>query len=801
MDGSMKHADTIKKMSLKEKVALGSGLGYWRTKPLPRLQVPSIFLADGPHGLRKQTNQGDHLGLSASVKTTCFPTASALAASFDVDLLQAVGDALGKEALATGVNIILGPGVNMKRNPLCGRNFEYYSEDPYLSGKLAAAWIRGVQAHGVGVSLKHFACNNQETGRLGSDSLVDQRALREYYLPAFEMAVKEADPATLMCAYNKVNGTYCSDNRVLLTDILREEWGFSGLVMTDWGAMNDRVQSIKAGLDLEMPDSKGRFDREVIAAVQAGDLAEALVDQMADRVLALVERCTHQEAAGLPGDLFHQHHQLAREVAAACAVLLKNEGDILPLTAGEPLTVIGAFADTPRYQGTGSSQVNPTRLSSLLEGLAEHGVAYRYAQGYRLTDEEDPELAQEALALAQEGGTLVLCIGLTELYESEGFDRTTLALPRNQTALMETLHRVNPNIVVLLTGGAPMAMPWLHQARAVLLTHLGGQAGGLAAADVLLGIKEPGGRLAESYPRQYDDVISSSYYTKTPQQVPYYESMFAGYRYFDSAGIPVAFPFGHGLSYTRFSWRDLRLVQKGTYDYEARLFLKNTGERAGAEVVQLYVAPQTGGVYRPVHELKGFQKVFLQPGEETEVTLPLNARSFAFYNESAKEWQVEEGMYVLHLGASSRDIRLSAELLLPGVKAAKSSCDPWYYDLKGVPGKQQFESIYGPYKDFVPSRKGTYHLDNNLLELAQDSRLCRILYGLIKKSLAWRIPGTADDSNPEFKMMLNTVVTSPVRALVLFRPGILNIHQVQGLVDLANGQLRQGLARLLRLKK
>lgn len=783
----MKHADIIEQMTLEEKVALGSGLGQWRTKAFPRLGIPSIFLADGPHGLRKQEKGGDHLGLTSSVKATCFPTASALAASFDAALLNAVGDALGKEARRMGVNVILGPGVNMKRNPLCGRNFEYYSEDPFLSGKLAVAWIQGVQQHRVGVSLKHFACNSQETGRLGSDSLVDQRALREYYLPAFEMAVKEADPATLMCAYNKVNGTYCSDNRQLLTQILREEWGFAGLVMTDWGAMNDRVQSIKAGLDLEMPDSRGRFDREVIAAVQAGELEEALVDQMVDRVLALVDRCPNQDAAGLPGDLFHQHHQLARDAAAACAVLLKNEGNILPLTAGEPLTVIGAFADRPRYQGTGSSRVNPTRLSSLLEGLAEHGVAYRYAQGYRLMDEADPELAQKALALAQEGGTLVLCLGLTEAYESEGFDRTTMALPHNQTALLETLHRVNPNIVVLLTGGAAIETPWLHLSRAVLLTHLAGQAGGLAAADVLLGTQGPAGRLAETWHVKYEDVISSSYYTRVPQQVPYYESMYAGYRYADSAGIPVRFPFGHGLSYTRFAWRDLRVNHLGGYQYEARLFVKNTGERPGAEVVQLYVAPQTGGVYRPVHELKGFCKLFLQPGEEQEVTLPLDARSFAFYNENANEWQVEEGIYVILLGASSRDIRLRAEVLLPGVPANRSVCDPWYYDLKGVPGKQQFVSIYGPYEDFVPSRNGTYHLDNNLLELAQDSRLCRILYWLIKKSLAWRIPGKADDSNPEFKMMLNTVATSPVRALVLLRPGILNIHQVQGLVDLANG--------------
>ena len=578
-EDGMKHADTIAKMSLQEKVALGSGLGHWQTKAFPRLGIPSLFMADGPHGLRKQENAGDHLGLTASVKSTCFPTASALGSSFDPTLLRRVGDALGKEARRLGVQLVLGPGVNMKRNPLCGRNFEYYSEDPYLSGKLAAAWIHGVQQHQVGVSLKHFACNNQESGRMASDSLVDERALREYYLPAFEMAVKEARPATLMCAYNKINGVYASDNKRLLTTILREEWGFDGLVMTDWGAMNDRVKSIQAGLDLEMPDSKGRFDKEVSAAVKAGELDEKLLDRMVDRVLNLVDRCPSQDGSDLPEDLFDQHHNLAREVAAQCAVLLKNEGGILPLTQGEPVRVIGAFAKTPRYQGTGSSQVNPTHLSSLLEGLAAQGVAYRYAQGYRMEDTADEALIEEALELARGAGPLVLCLGLTASYESEGYERKTLALPQNQLRLLARLHAVNPDIVVLLTGGAAMETPWLHQARAVLLTHLAGQAGGLAAADLLLGHKSPGGRLAETWPLSYQDVISSSYYTQVPQQVPYYESMYAGYRYADSAGIPVRFPFGHGLSYTRFAWRDLRLVQKGTYDYEARLVVKNTGEQ------------------------------------------------------------------------------------------------------------------------------------------------------------------------------------------------------------------------------
>ena len=482
-------------------------------------------------------------------------------------------------------------------------------------------------------------------------------------------------------------------------------------------------------------------------------------------------------------------------------MLLKNEGDLLPLPREAPLVVIGAFAEHPRYQGTGSSQVNPTRLSSLLEGLKEHGVRFQYAQGYQPGGTLDEALVQEALALARQGGTIVLCLGLTELDESEGFDRQTMGLPRNQLALLDQLHKVNPDIVVLLTGGSAMETPWLHQAKAVLLTHLAGQAGGLAAADLLLGLHNPEGRLAETWPLAYEDVISSSYYTRPPQQAPYYESLYAGYRYFDSAGKPVRFPFGHGLSYTRFTWRDLRLTQQGTYDFEARVFVKNTGSRAGAEVVQLYVAPQTGGVFRPAHELKGFAKVFLKPGEEAEVVLPLNKRSFAHYSEQEQAWQVEEGMYQIQLGASSRDILLSDSLLLPGVQPVKSPCHPWYRQLDGIPDKAAFVSLYGPYEDFVPSRRGSYHLDNSIHELAQSSRLCRLLHWLIRKGLALSIPGKADDSNPEFRMNLDAVANSPVRSLLLFKPGILNIHQVQGLVDLANGQVWQGLARLLRLKK
>lgn len=798
----MKHADIIKKMTLEEKVALGSGLGYWQTKSYPEHGIPSIFLADGPHGLRKQETAGDHLGLDASVSTTCFPTASALAASWDIDLLRAVGNALGKEALKIGVNVILGPGVNMKRNPLCGRNFEYYSEDPYLTGKLAAAWINGVQQHKVGVSMKHFACNSQETRRMASDSLVDERALREYYLPAFEIAVKEAQPTTLMCAYNRLNGTYCSDHKWLLTDILRDEWGFDGLVVTDWGAMHDRIESIKAGLELEMPDSKGRFDAEVIVAVRSGTLDEALIDRMVDRILTLIDCCPGQEASHLPPDLFDQHHQLARRIAADCAVLLKNEDSILPLARPERVNIIGAFAKAPRYQGTGSSQVTPTQRSSVLDGFTAHNVPYRFAQGYTLTDSADEALAQEALELAKGTDPLIYCIGLTEPYESEGFDRATLSLPQNQLDLLGKLAALNQNIIVLLIGGAAMEMPWLGQAKAVLHMHLGGQAVGLAAADLLLGHVNPSGKLAETYPLAYEDVISSSYYTKVPEQVPYYESMFSGYRYFDSASKPVLFPFGYGLSYTTFAYRDLSVKQTGEHEAEARLLVRNTGTRDGAEVVQLYVAPQTDGVYRPAQELRAFSKVFLKAGEEKEVTLSLTARSFAVYNDKAKAWQVEAGAYEICVGASSRDIRLTQTLTLPGVPAVKSACDPWYYTFDGIPGKQAFESIYGPYTDYTPPTKGTYSTDSSLKELTQTSLLARMLFKIVEKQVAkFTNKGLVDYDNPQFKMLMDTAANSPIRALAQFMPDVLSIHQARGLVDIANGKLIKGVMRLFQRNK
>ncbi|GHV81844.1 glycosyl hydrolase [Spirochaetia bacterium] len=761
-------------------------------------------MCDGPHGLRKQTGSGDHLGLNASVAATCFPTASAAAASWDTGLLREVGEAIGVEALCEGVNIVLGPGVNMKRNPLCGRNFEYYSEDPFLSGKLAAAWIKGAQSKGVGVSLKHFAANNQELKRMSSDSLVDKRSLMEYYLPAFEIAVKEAAPATVMCAYNKLNGVYCSDNRRLLTGILREEWGFDGAVITDWGAMNDRIEGFKAGLDLEMPGSKSRFDAEVKEAVKKGSLDESLVDASVLRLLALIKK-TYTEKPALPPDnpedVKERHHDLARKIAVASGVLLKNEDNLLPLSSGGKITVIGMLAEKPRYQGTGSSMVNPTKIENLLDGIEKYTSKINYFPGYRMEDIEDDALLHEALEGAERAETVLLSIGLTDIYESEGYDRETLSLPRNQIRLLHELYKVNRNIVVVLAGGSVVEMPWLEKTRALLHMQLAGQASGSAAADLLFGAANPSGKLTETYPRKYEDVINSSYYDKIKKQAPYYESIYSGYRYFDTADKDVLFPFGFGLSYTNFEYDNLEIRNFKSYDLDISFTIKNRGQFDGAEAAQLYVRPETGGVYRPRHELKGFVKVFLKAGEEKRITLRLVKQSFAFYHTEKKTWEVEAGDYTIEVGASSRDIRLRQSITLDGIAAQKSACDPWYYTLDRAPGKKEFISIYGDYKETYSPQKGTYNLESSILEMKDASLLCRMIFKGMESAVAKIAGGKVDYRNPQFRMLMASSADNPIKANMLFSPDTMTAPFVQFVLDSANGHFWRGLVRFLRSRK
>ena len=644
----------VKDMTLQEKSSFASGKDFWHLEASDRHDLPSIMVTDGPHGLRKQNKSSDHVGLNVSVPATCFPTAVALACSWDTDLLEQVGNAIGQECVAEQVTVLLGPGMNIKRHPYCGRNFEYFSEDPLLSGKLAAALINGVQKNGVGTSVKHYAVNNQEKGRMIIDAVVDERTLREIYLRGFEIAIKEAQPWTVMCAYNRVNGTYCSEHEYLLNQILRDEWGFEGLVVTDWGAANDRAEGIRTGLDLEMPSSGGINDRLVALAVDNGELDESLLDQAIARNVALSllgkDLSQNKQEADLDAN-----HDLARHVAAECTVLLKNEDQTLPLDSSQSIALIGAFAEQPRYQGTGSSQVKPTTLDNSLDRFKQVADRVEYARGYDpKSAEEDPVLIAEATGIAQQCDVAVVYVGLPPIYESEGFDRSHLELPEQHHRLVEAVCEANPNTVVVLSNGSPVAMRWVNKPKAILEGYLGGQAGGSAWVDVLFGLREPGGRLAETFPINVTDVPSDRYFPGDLRQVQYREGLYVGYRYFDSAHRAVLFPFGHGLSYTQFEFGELEVNQIADQTFDVSTVVRNTGNRAGSEVIQLYVHDVSASVYRPEQELRAFTKVHLDPGTSERITLELNADAFNFYDPDQMKWVVEPGEFEIRVGRSSR---------------------------------------------------------------------------------------------------------------------------------------------------
>ena len=652
----------VAQMSVEEKASLCSGLNFWETKPLERLGVASIMVADGPHGLRKQGSETDSVGVAESVPATCFPPAVLSACSFDRDLLREVGAAIGDEALAQGVSVVLGPGVNIKRSPLCGRNFEYFSEDPYLAGEMAAEFIKGVQSRGVGTSIKHYAANNQETRRFTTDAKIDERTLREIYFPAFEKAVKEAKPATVMCSYNRVNGVYASENHRLLTKILRDEWGFDGVVVSDWGAVNDRVMSLIAGLELQMPGGDDYNDKKIVDAVSSGELGEEILDQAAERLLELVVRYGNKGAADAKFDK-EKHDKLARRVAAESVVMLKNDG-ILPLKSGAKIAFIGEFAEKPRYQGGGSSLVNPIKMTTALEAAAECANV-TYCKGYvsEKCDDSDPVLETEAVALAKTSDVCVIFAGLPNSYECEGFDREHMRLPLGQLKLLEAVAAANPNVVVVLYNGSPVEMSWDHNAGAVLEAYLGGQAGGGAVADILFGAANPCGKLAESFPIKLSDNPSYLFYIGEGDAAEYREGVFVGYRYYDAKEMEVRYPFGHGLSYTTFDYSNLSLSAASVKDTErvtVSVDVTNTGQMAGKEIVQLYIGPKNKDdrVIRPLMELKGFDKVHLQPGETKTVTFKLDKRSFAFYHTGLSDWHVLTGAYGLYVGRSSRDIVL-----------------------------------------------------------------------------------------------------------------------------------------------
>jgi beta-glucosidase len=678
-------------LTIEEKAALLDGADFWRTQPVERLGIPGIMVTDGPHGLRKQAGDADHIGLNASVPATCFPPAAGLASTWDPGLLGRIGEALGHECRAEEVAVLLGPGVNMKRSPLCGRNFEYFSEDPLLAGELGVALVNGVQSTGVGASLKHFAANNQETDRMTVSADVDERTLREIYLPAFERVVTRAQPWTVMCAYNKINGVYASEDPWLLTQVLRDEWGFEGLVVSDWGAVNRRDAGVAAGLDLEMPSSGGAGTRVILEAVKAGTLSEADVDRAVTRVLTLVDR---SQPALAPGQTFDAdaHHALAREAATASAVLLKNDGGILPLDprAGGTVAVIGEFARTPRFQGAGSSQVNPTRVDSALEALRTALDGRRevtFAPGFVIeSDAADPDLVAEAVRSASDAEVVVVFLGLPPSYESEGYDRAHMDLPAHQIDLLHAVADVNPRVVVVLSNGSVVTVaPWQDRAQAVLEGWLLGQAGGSATADLLLGAADPAGRLAETVPVRFEDNPAIGAFPGELGHVRYGEGLLIGYRWYDAHRLEVAYPFGHGLSYTTFDYTDLTTAVRADGEQplvDVTVTVQNTGTRAGRETVQLYVTDPQATVYRPEQELRAFGQVTLEPGESGSVTLTLDARAFAFWHTTAAGWVVEGGEFGLRVGASSRDIRLTGTVTLTGQDyqvplTPESSVDVW----------------------------------------------------------------------------------------------------------------------------
>jgi beta-glucosidase len=689
-------------LTLEEKASLCLGSDFWHTAAVERLGIPAIMVSDGPHVLRTQPDRGDHAGIGGSLPATCFPTASAQGSSWDPELVRRIGAAIGREARVQGVAVVLGPGINIKRSPLCGRNFEYFSEDPLLSGVLGAESIEGIQSQGAGTSVKHYAANNQETDRLRVSADVDERTLREIYLPGFERAVTQGRPWTVMCAYNKVNGMYASQNRWLLTEVLRDEWGFDGLVMSDWGAVNDRVAAVAAGLDLEMPPNLGASDAAIVAAVRAGDLDEAVLDTAVARVLQLVDRATAGSASGpVPVLDVDAHHALARAAAAECAVLLKNEGGLLPLhpAADDTVAVIGEFARTPRYQGAGSSQVNPTRVDVALNELRAalgDGPEVAFAAGFGVgTTDGDEDLAAEAVALAGRASTVVAFLGLPAADESEGFDRTHMELPANQTALLVRLAEVNPNIVVVLANGSAVRVAdWERHAPAILECWLSGQAAGGAAADLLLGAANPAGRLAETLPLRLEDNTSSLNFPGEEGHVRYGEGVFVGYRGHDALGHDVSYPFGYGLSYTSFDYADLTMEVSGRHedgDLTVRVGCRvtNTGDRRGKEVVQLYVGDPDASVARPVRELKAFAKVDLEPGESTTVEFPLTARDLSYWSTGHHAWVLKGGVFEVAVGASSRDLRLAASIDVPAppVRApldSTSTLQEWLADPVGA---------------------------------------------------------------------------------------------------------------------
>ena len=785
----MKHTDIITKLNLEQKCALLSGDTVFTTRGYKNAGVPSITLSDGPNGVRKQAGAADHLGLNPSVPATCFPTAATVACSWDPALGEEIGRAMGEEAAAQEVAVLLGPGLNTKRSPLCGRSFEYFSEDPYLAGKLAAGYIRGIQSKGVAACPKHFAVNSQETRRMASDSIVDERTLREIYLTGFEIAVKEGHPRSIMSSYNLVNGTYANENKHLLMEILRDEWGFDGAVITDWGGSNDHALGVKNGSTLEMPAPGGDSVRELLAAVESGKISESDIDARLSELLPLVfDTKAALDAAPREFDAA-AHHALARRAAAESLVLLKNEGSLLPLAAGSKVAVIGDFAKNPRYQGAGSSMVNSTQVDVLLDKLIDSELnVIGYQQGFDRHGKPDAALQKSACELATQADTVILCMGLDEIAESEGLDRSNLRLAQNQVDLLQAVAAVNPKIVVVLYSGSVVETPWLDNCQALLYAALGGQAGAGAVADALTGKVNPCGKLAETWPLAYADVPSAADFAPRRKTVEYREGLYIGYRYFTTAEKAVRFPFGYGMSYTTFAYSDMAADEQGV-----SLTVTNTGSVAGTEIVQLYVAKKNSELFRPVRELKGFARVTLAPGEKQRITITLDDKAFRFWNVKANRWEIEGGEYELLVGASVEDIRLCEKISVHGTATVHPYEDvdlDCYYkgDVLSV-SDADFEKLLGH-----PIPDGKTKIDRNLT-LGELNHARSPLGWLVWLVLTILLDVSYKRGKPDLNILFQ--YNMPLRALAKMTNGAISMGMVDGIVMELQGFWILGLVRVI----
>lgn len=783
---NLKTKSVIELMTNEEKAQLGSGADFWHTLPIQRLGIPSIMMTDGPHGLRKQKVQGDHIGINQSYPATCYPTAATTANSWDRELLYHMGEALAKECHSQNVSVLLGPGINIKRSPLCGRNFEYFSEDPFLTGELASSLVSSIEKNGIGTSLKHFAVNNQEYNRMISNSIVDPRALREIYLSAFEKVVKEAKPATIMAAYNKINGTYCCENELLLKKILRNEWGFEGIVVSDWGATNDRVKSISAGMDLEMPGKSKDNDRKVLDALDQGQLEKDVIDSSLSRLLTLIESCSTD---GTPFDT-DIHHYLARKIASQSFVLLKNEG-LLPLSNQNGILIVGDMAKQPRYQGSGSSLITPTKLPSLTDVFDSEQIPYTYTRGIGQNSSIDETLIQEALRLAKKANVVLIMAGLPETSESEGFDREHLDMPLSHNKLIQRISEVNKNTVVILSAGSVVTMPWLNSISAVLHTYLGGQAGSEAIVDVLFGRVNPSGKLAESYPKDIKDTPCYTTFAQPGRNALYKESIFVGYRYYDSFDVDVLFPFGFGLSYTTFSYSNLKI--EGDFpDLTVSFEIKNTGKVSGSEIAQLYIHHKNPKIFKAKRELKGFDKVQLEPNESKTITIPLDSRSFSYYNTDINDWVIENGEYEIQIGASLADIKLKQSVefdknLIDMPFNSKSEFVPDYYH-RHHPisiSDGNFTQLTGIPIPFAHKRKEEPFTINSTLTELSEVWIGRLLASIILKQSKKMMPSAVNDEKI-MKMVERGVMESPLRSLVAMSNGALSSSVVGWILKLAN---------------